>query len=94
MPENTDLILGIRPDVLEPNNDGQLEMQVDLVEQHGAENLVYGALNGASTTDGYITEICFKTNQNTQPAIDSILRLHFDQSHAMVFNKETGERLI
>lgn len=94
LPENTDLILGIRPDVLKPNNDGQLEMQVDLVEQHGAENLVYGALIGASTTDGYNTEICFKTDQNTQPAIDSVLKLHFDQNHAMVFNKETGERLI
>lgn len=94
LPENTDLVLGIRPDVLETSSKGQFEIRVDLVEQHGADNLVYGALNGAAKTGEDATEICFKTDQNTLPDIDSKLKLGFDPKHAMIFNKESGERLV
>ena len=68
--------------------------KVDLVEQHGADNLIYGALSGAAKADIDDTEICFKTAQGTLPDIDSVLKLHFDQKTAMIFNKESGERLI
>jgi len=111
------LVLGIRPDFLRPDTKGQLEIQVDLVEQHGADNLVYGALKNSSNdleiqvdlveqhgADNLVygalknssndTELCFKTTQNTLPDIDSNLKLKFEQKHAMVFNKSTGERLI
>tara|TARA_B110000211_G_scaffold146220_2_gene166745 strand:- start:2080 stop:2607 length:528 start_codon:yes stop_codon:yes gene_type:complete len=94
LPENTELVLGIRPDVITPNKNGQLEIKVDLVEQHGADNLIYGALSGAAKADIDDTEICFKTAQGTLPDIDSVLKLHFDQKTAMIFNKESGERLI
>jgi sn-glycerol 3-phosphate transport system ATP-binding protein len=90
LPEDTELVLGIRPDFIKPDTKGQLEIQVDLVEQHGADNLVYGLLKDASND----TEICFKTSQNTLPAIDKKLKLKFEQKRAMVFNKNTGERLI
>ena len=90
LPEDIELVLGIRPDFLRPDTKGQLEIQVDLVEQHGADNLVYGALKNSSND----TELCFKTTQNTLPDIDSNLKLKFEQKHAMVFNKSTGERLI
>jgi sn-glycerol 3-phosphate transport system ATP-binding protein len=90
LPEDTELVLGIRPDFIKPDAKGQLEIQVDLVEQHGADNLVYGLLKDASND----TEICFKTSQNTLPAIDKKLKLKFEQNRAMVFNKNTGERLI
>jgi len=90
LPEDIELVLGIRPDFLKPDTKGQLEIQVDLVEQHGADNLVYGALKNSSND----TELCFKTTQNTLPDIDSNLKLKFEQKHAMVFNKSTGERLI
>jgi len=94
LPENTELVLGIRPDVITPNKNGQLEIKVDLVEQHGADNLIYGALSGAAKADIDDTEICFKTAQGTLPDIDSVLKLHFDQKTAIIFNKESGERLI
>ena len=44
LPEGTDLVLGIRPDLLSLAEDGQLTVTVDLVEQHGGENLIYGGL--------------------------------------------------
>lgn len=94
LPEETDLVLGIRPDVLENEDDGQLEMRVDLVEQHGADNLIYGVLNGAAKTGQEETEVCYKTDQHTLPDLESILRLRFDSKNAMVFNKESGERLV
>lgn len=94
LPEDTELVLGIRPDFLENEGDGQFEMRVDLVEQHGADNLIYGALNGAAKTGEDETEICFKTDQHTLPDLESILRLRFDTKNAMVFNKESGERLV
>lgn len=94
LPEDTDLVLGIRPDILASASDGQLKMRVDLVEQHGADNLVYGALHGAAKTGRDETEICFKTDKLMIPELDSTLTLRYDAKLAMVFNKDTGERLV
>ena len=46
LPEGKDLVLGVRPDMLTLSEDGQFALNVDLVEQHGGENLIYGALIG------------------------------------------------
>lgn len=94
LPENKDLVLGIRPDALSQNNESRLEMRVDLVEQHGADNLIYGVLRGAAASDGDETEICVKVDQGILPAIDSSLNLGFDTSRAMVFEKESGTRIV
>lgn len=94
LPENVDLVLGIRPDQLTESGDTTLELRVDLVEQHGSDNLIYGALKGAAATDGEETELCLKVDQNMLPDIDSTISLGFDQKRAMVFRKDTGERLV
>lgn len=94
LPENTELVLGVRPDVLAPNNAGQFKMRVDLVEQHGGENLVYGVLDGVTSDDGDELDICMKAGKDMLPDLDSNLTLNFDSSTAFVFRKDTGERLI
>jgi len=94
LPENTDLVLGVRPDVLHEAADGQFDMRVDLVEQHGGENLVYGALTGAQNAEGDELEICLKGGKEMLPALDANLKLGFDASTAFVFRKDTGERLV
>ncbi len=94
LPTNKDLVLGIRPDALSQNSDSQLEMRVDLVEQHGSDNLIYGVLKGAAATDGDETEICLKVDQQILPAIDSSLGLGFDTARTMVFEKDTGARIV
>lgn len=94
LPEDTELVLGIRPDDLEKGTKNQLEMRTDLVEQHGADNLVYGVLKGAAETDGEETEICMRVDQSVLPKLDTSIKLKFDPKRAMVFRKDNGERLV
>ncbi len=93
LPQSQNLILGIRPDTLRTDDNGQLEMRVDLVEQHGADNLIYGAILNSENTDSEETEFCFKTGQEVMPEIDSTLRLGFDPDKTLIFDKESGDRL-
>ncbi|WP_227268554.1 sn-glycerol-3-phosphate ABC transporter ATP-binding protein UgpC [Roseobacter weihaiensis] len=93
LPTGVDLMLGIRPDVLSIAPEGQLELNVDLVEQHGGENLIYGALLGTKNAAGDAQEICLKGPQSLLPATDDKLRLAFDPAAAFVFRTDTGERL-
>lgn len=94
LPQDTDLVLGIRPDVLEENPNGQFEMRVDLVEQHGGENLIYGALTDAKDNEGEELEICLKGEKELLPELDGKLQLSFDPATAFVFRTDTGERLL
>ncbi len=94
LPPDTDLMLGVRPDMLSVSQDGQVALTVDLVEQHGGENLVYGSLKGVKSETGEPQDLCLKGSQSLLPEADEELRLSFDPSRAFVFRKETGERLI
>lgn len=93
LPTSKDLVIGVRPDALSHDESGQLEMRVDLVEQHGADNLIYGAIMNSENTNSEETEFCFKTGQEVMPELESMLKLGFDADKALVFDKETGERL-
>jgi len=93
LPESDKLVLGIRPDDLKIDTNGQLNMRVDIVEQHGADNLIYGEPLGALPTDGVATEICFKADQSMLPEIESSFALGFDPARALVFDAESGQRL-
>ncbi|MEP1209892.1 MAG: sn-glycerol-3-phosphate ABC transporter ATP-binding protein UgpC [Rhizobiaceae bacterium] len=94
LPQDVDLVLGMRPDDMSQDAKGPLSMRVDLVEQHGADNLIYGALMGADADEGDETEICIKVDQQVLPAIDSTLQLGIDISRALVFRKDTGQRVL
>lgn len=93
LPNDKELILGIRPDSLSQDDNGQLEMRVDLVEQHGADNLIYGAILNSQNTDSEETEFCFKTGQDVMPPLETTLKLGFDINNTLLFDKATGERL-
>ncbi len=94
LPRDADMMLGIRPDMLKRDDAGQCEVRVDLVEQHGGENLIYGALTGATLADGEEQEICVKAGQDLLPAHGENLRFSFDPASAFVFDRATGERLL
>ncbi len=94
LPTDADLVLGIRPDDLTQNGEGEVSLRVDLVEQHGAENLIYGALLGAAAEEGEETEICIKVDQQTLPKIDATLKLGVNKSRALVFRKDNGQRVL
>ncbi len=93
LPQSKELVLGIRPDELRLSDDGQFPMRVDIVEQHGSDNLIYGAILGAEQESDEETEFCFKTSQDMLPELESNLTLGFDVDRALVFHKDTGERL-
>jgi sn-glycerol 3-phosphate transport system ATP-binding protein len=93
LPTGTDLVLGVRPDTLGLSESGQFSLNVDLVEQHGGENLVYGSLIGTASDAGEPLEICLKGSQSMLPRADEKLTLGFDPATAFVFRKDTGERL-
>ncbi|MFK7745229.1 MAG: sn-glycerol-3-phosphate ABC transporter ATP-binding protein UgpC [Roseobacter sp.] len=93
LPTGTDLVLGVRPDTLSLSESGQFAVNVDLVEQHGGENLIYGSVAGATSDGTDPQEICLKAPQSMLPAIDDKLTLSFDPASAFVFRKDTGERL-
>ena len=93
LPGSKELVLGIRPDDLTLDNNGQFPLRVDIVEQHGSDNLIYGALLGASNDENEETELCFKTGQDMLPDLESTLTLGFNTERAMVFDKLSGERL-
>ena len=103
LPQNEKLVLGIRPDDLQQATQGRLEPRVDLIEQHGADNLIYGALKGAQAGDtgqGSLSsehddlELCYKADYTILPDVDSSLTLSFDASRAMIFRASNGERLV
>jgi len=97
LPQSTPLVLGIRPDDMSHQGDGQLQLRVDLVEQHGADNLVYGELQGVladADQDSEQMEFCFKADQSVMPDLESTLNLGFDQGRAIVFDQASGQRLI
>lgn len=103
LPVNEPLVLGVRPDMLQQIDNGQLSLRVDLIEQHGADNMIYGACKGtepgsagpgAAAHVGNDLEICFKADQSVLPEIDSSLSLGFDVERAMIFNASSGERLV
>lgn len=94
LPEGVDLVLGVRPDVMEPKAKGQVKISVDLVEQHGGENLIYGTVAGATNDDGEGLEICLKAGKELLPELDIEMTLAFDPATAFVFRKDTGERLL
>jgi sn-glycerol 3-phosphate transport system ATP-binding protein len=86
------LVLGIRPEHLSAHDDGPIEVSVDLVEQLGADSLVYGSLqnmNGAEPK-----EICVRVEEAVKHKIDDKVKLWFDTDRAMVFREDSGERLI
>ncbi len=92
LPEGVDLVMGIRPDNLSIKPKGKLSMNVELVEQHGADNLVYGKLNDIENqSDG--SDFCVKASHETQPENDTTLNLDFDPKDAYVFRKDDGKRV-
>lgn len=94
LPTSTPLVLGIRPDAMRQDEQGQISIRVDIVEQHGADNLVYGGVPGAEATGDDETVFCLKADQHMLPDLESTLKLGFDVSDAMIFNRDTGERLV
>ena len=83
---NGDIILGIRPEHLSQSDNGLINLSVDMVEQLGSDNLVYGQLKDKK-------DFCYRCPGNLAIKKGSNLSLNIDNGNYFIFDKSSGKRV-
>jgi sn-glycerol 3-phosphate transport system ATP-binding protein len=83
---NGDVLIGIRPEHLSPSNKGEINMTVDLVEQLGSDNIIYGEMNGGK-------ELCYRSPGNIDVNLGDKLSLKIIENKFYVFDKNSSKIL-
>ncbi len=83
---NGDVILGIRPEHLSQSDNGLINLSVDMVEQLGSDNLVYGQLKDKK-------DFCYRCAGNLKIKKGSKLSLNIDNDNYFIFDKSSGKRV-
>ena len=83
---NGDITLGIRPEHLSQSDNGLINLNVDLVEQLGSDNLVYGQLKDKK-------DFCYRCPGNLTIKKGSKLSLNIDNDNYFIFDKSSGKRV-
>jgi len=76
-------LIGIRPEDMHPDPNGQLQMQVDAVEELGAIRLVHGNISGEPLTATLPVDV----------EVPEALRLSVSPDDIHLFHAETGARI-
>ncbi|MVA76811.1 sn-glycerol-3-phosphate ABC transporter ATP-binding protein UgpC [Auraticoccus sp. F435] len=91
----TDLTVGIRPEVFELSEGGDgIGLDVAVVEELGADAYLYGTLSGLNE-DQRITaqQIVARISSRRPPSRGAQVRLAVDPQHVHVFSNKTGDRI-
>ena len=83
---NGDVILGVRPEHLSQSDNGLINLNVDLVEQLGSNNLVYGQLKVKK-------DFCYRCPGNQTIEKGSKLKLDIENNNYVIFDKNSGKRV-
>ena len=83
---NGDITLGIRPEHLSQSDNGLIHLNVDLVEQLGSDNLVYGQLKDKK-------DFCYRCPGNLTIKKGHKLSLNIDNENYFIFDKSSGKRV-
>ncbi len=83
---NGDITLGIRPEHLSQSDNGLINLNVDLVEQLGSDNLVYGQLKDKK-------DFCYRCPGNLTIKKGDKLSLNIDNENYFIFDKSSGKRV-
>ena len=83
---NGDITLGIRPEHLSQSDNGLINLNVDLVEQLGSDNLVYGQLKDKK-------DFCYRCPGNLTVKKGDKLSLNIDNENYFIFDKSSGKRV-
>jgi len=83
---NGEVTLGIRPEHLLQSDNGLINLTVDLVEQLGSDNLVYGRLKDKK-------DFCYRCPGNLTIKKGSKLSLNIDNDNYFIFDKSSGKRV-
>ena len=81
-----DVTLGIRPEHLIQSKSGLINLKVDLVEQLGSDNLVYGQLKNKN-------DFCYRCPGNQKIENGTELNLQIDENKYYIFDKSSGKRV-
>jgi len=81
-----DVTLGIRPEHLVQSENGLINLKVDLVEQLGSDNLVYGQLKDKK-------DFCYRCPGNQIIEKGTNLSLNIENNKYYIFDKSTGKRV-
>jgi sn-glycerol 3-phosphate transport system ATP-binding protein len=81
-----DVIIGIRPEHMYVSKNGSINFNVDLVEQLGSDNLVYGEINGKK-------DFCYRSSGNDLIRSGDKMSLNILENKFYLFDKNNGERL-
>ena len=81
-----DVTLGIRPEHLIQSKNGLINLNVDLVEQLGSDNLVYGQLKNKK-------DFCYRSPGNQKIENGNELNLQIDENKYYIFDKSSGKRV-
>ena len=83
---NGNITLGIRPEHLSQSDNGLINLNVDLVEQLGSDNLVYGQLKDKK-------DFCYRCPGNLTIKKGDKLSLNIDNENYFIFDKSSGKRV-
>ena len=83
---NGDITLGIRPEHLTQSDNGLINLNVDLVEQLGSDNPVYGQLKDKK-------DFCYRCPGNLTIKKGDKLSLNIDNENYFIFDKSSGKRV-
>ena len=81
---NGNVLIGIRPEHLFPSKKGEINITIDLVEQLGSDNIVYGEMIGGK-------ELCFRSPGNIGFNLGDESSLEIVENKYYVFDKNSGK---
>ncbi|WP_066641128.1 ABC transporter ATP-binding protein [Serinicoccus hydrothermalis] len=86
-----ELVLGVRPEDVDLSDSGRgLPIEIDVVEELGADAYVYGELPGAGATD---KPFIARVDGRTPPKKGEVVHFTPKGDHVHLFNVESGERI-
>ena len=84
--DNANVALGFRADDLKIKEDGEISLNIDIIEKLGSDSIIYGSnKNGES--------ICYKESGNTKLAIGENINISINVDNIHIFDEKTGKRL-
>ena len=83
---NGEITLGIRPEHMSQSDSGLINLSVELVEQLGSDNLIYGELKNKK-------DFCYRSPGNQVVEKGSKISLNINDNNYYVFDKSSGNRV-
>ena len=84
--DSANVVLGFRAEDLEIKEDGEISLNIDIIEKLGSDSIIYGKnKNGES--------VCYKESGNTKLGIGENINISIDVNNIHLFDENTGKRL-